>query len=271
MGEAPLTHRRDQDRNTDTHRDQPRLYGEFASWFHLLTSPDDYVVEAELYGRILTDSAEIPVTTVLELGSGGGNNASHMKARFQLTLVDLSDQMLELSRSINPECEHIQGDMRNVRLGRQFDGVFVHDSVVYMTTEEDLAAAISTAFEHCRPGTAAVFAPDEVTETLQMRTDHGGHDGGDRSLRYLEWTWDPDPSDHTYITDFAYLLRDGEGQVRVEQDRHVCGVFSRPTWLRLLEEAGFRAERRAGLEGETAQDIFVGIRASGEIPGDLET
>jgi SAM-dependent methyltransferase len=132
--------------------DEPRLYGDLASWFHLLTSPDDYAVEAEFYGRLLTESAAVPITTVLELGSGGGNNASHMKERFELTLVDLSDGMLELSRSINPECEHVQGDMRTIRLGRQFDAIFLHDAVSYMTTEDDLRAAIATAFEHCGPG-----------------------------------------------------------------------------------------------------------------------
>jgi SAM-dependent methyltransferase len=238
---------------------EPKMYGELASWFHLLTSPDDYVVEAEFYGRVLTESADIPVKTVLELGSGGGNNASHMKAHFDLTLTDLSPEMLELSRRLNPRCEHIRGDMRTLRLGRQFDGVFVHDAISYMTTEEDLRAAIVTAFEHCKPGGAAVFGPDEVAENFDSRTDHGGHDGRGRSLRYLEWTWDPDPGDKTYLVDYAYMLREGD-DVRVEHDRHVCGLFSRATWVRLLEESGFRAERRAGIEGETALDVFVGVR-----------
>jgi SAM-dependent methyltransferase len=242
------------------------MYREFAPWFHLLTSPDDYGVEAEFYGRVLTESADIPVRTVLELGSGGGNNASHMKERFELTLTELSKDMLQLSRTLNPECEHIQGDMRSLRLGRQFDGVFVHDAVSYMTTEDDLRAAIATAFEHCRPGGAAVFGPDETVETFKPRTDHGGHDGEERALRYLEWTWDPDPTDDAYIVEYAYLLREGN-DVRVEHDRHVCGMFSRKTWLRLLEEAGFRAERRDGIQGETAPDIFLGAKPLADVRG----
>ena len=63
---------------------------------------------------------------MLELGSGGGNNASHLKAHFQLTLVDLSPAMLAVSRALNPECEHLQGDMRTVRLGRRFDAPTDH-------------------------------------------------------------------------------------------------------------------------------------------------
>jgi trans-aconitate methyltransferase len=236
------------------------MYRDLARWFHLLTPPEEYEVEAAFYGRVVTESALLPVETILELGSGGGNNASHMKQHFRLTLVDLSDEMLDLSRSINPECEHIKGDMRTLRLGRLFDAVFVHDAIMYMTSEEDLGAAIRTAFEHCTAGGAAVFAPDHVRETLTATTDHGGNDGDEWSLRYLEWTWDPDPEDDTYTVDYAYLLRDADGRVQVDHDRHTCGVFSRATWMRLLEEAGFRAERREGLKDETGEDVFVGVK-----------
>ena len=222
--------------------DELKLYNDLADWFHLLTAPAEYAEEAAFYSQQLMEECDRPPETVLELGSGGGNNASHMKAHFQMTLTDLSPGMLDLSRSINPECEHIQGDMRTLRLGREFDAVFVHDAVVYMTTEADLKAAIDTAFIHCRRGGAALFAPDHLRENFTPSTDHGGHDGDDgRGLRYLEWTWDPDPSDDTYTVDFAYLLKDSAGSVRVEQDRHSEGLFSRATWLRLLHEAGFEA------------------------------
>jgi SAM-dependent methyltransferase len=241
---------------------RPKLYQELASWFHLLTSPEDYNVEAAFYSRLLSEAAQIPVNAVLELGSGGGNNASHMKAHFELTLTDLSTEMLALSKSLNPECEHIQGDMRNLRLGRQFDAIFVHDAVDYMNTEEDLRGAVRTAFEHCKPGGAALFAPDYVSETFKPIAEHGGHDGEVRSLRYLEWDWDPDPADNTYVADFAYLLKDETGDVRVVHDRHICGLFERSTWLRLLSEAGFQPEIRPGIEGETGLDIFIGIKPS---------
>ena len=241
--------------------DNPKLYHELAEWFHLLTAPAEYVEEAEFYTRKLIEACDRPPRTILELGSGGGNNASHMKAKFEMTLTDLSQGMLELSRSLNPECEHIQGDMRTLRLGREFDAVFVHDAVVYMTTEDDLKAAIETAFVHCRRGGAALFAPDHVREKFKPYTDHGGHDGEDgRGLRYLEWTWDPNPSDDTYTVDFAYLLREADGSVRVEKDRHIEGVFSRDTWLRLLTEAGFKAERIAFDHSELdpgSYEIFV--------------
>ncbi len=71
----------------------------------------------------------------------------------------VGEEMLEVSRRLNPECEHRQGDMRTLRLGRTFGAVLVHDAVDYMTSEADLRRAIDTAFVHCRPGAVAVFIP----------------------------------------------------------------------------------------------------------------
>jgi hypothetical protein len=164
-----------------------------------------------------------------------------MKSHYrELVLVELSATMIANSLAINPELVHHQGDMRTVRLGRQFDAVFIHDAICYMTTEADLHQAIDTAFVHCRPGGAALFAPDYLRENFKPGVDHGGDgDPGGRAMRWLEWRQDPDPTDTTYIVDYAYLLSSADGSMRVEHDRHVEGLFARETWLRLLRAAGF--------------------------------
>jgi hypothetical protein len=176
--------------------DGPKLYRDLASWWPLMSTPDDYAEEAAVYARTMLAAARRPIRTMVELGSGGGNNASHLKHRFTLTLVEPSAGMLDVSRRLNPECEHVVGDMRTVRLGRRFDAVFVHDAVMYMTTPSELRAAIETAFVHCEPGGVALFCPDYVRENFRQSTDHGGHDHPDgRGLRFVEWVWDPDPAE----------------------------------------------------------------------------
>jgi hypothetical protein len=137
--------------------------------------------------------------------------------------------------------------MRTVRLGRQFDAVFVHDAVMYMTTEADLRQAMETAYVHCRPGGAALFAPDWVRETFQSGTDHGG----------LEWTWDPDESESMYTVDYADLLRQADGTVTVEHDRHVEGLFARGAWQRWLEAAGFEVKI---IPDAYNRDLFLGLK-----------
>ncbi len=248
----------------------PKLYDELARWWPLVSAPAEYAYEAAFYRQALLGVCDGPVRTVLELGSGGGNNASHLKEQFQMTLVDCAPGMLAVSRALNPESEHLEGDMRTIRLGRRFDGVFIHDAIGAMTTEADLRDALRTAYDHCRPGGAAVFAPDHLRETFQASTHHGGHDGDDgRGLRYVEWTWDPDPNDTTCQADYAFLLREADGQVRVEHDRLVDGLFARSVWLGLLAEVGFIAEVHR-LEHNDPEDgineVFVARRPIGSAP-----
>lgn len=243
----------------------PRLYTDLADWFHLLTAPEEYAEEAAFYLTRIVEASDAPPRTLLELGSGGGNNAWHYKRQVEhVTLTDLSDGMLDQSRRINPDCEHIQGDMRTLRLGRLFDAVFVHDAVCYLTTLDDLRQAMQTAFIHCRPGGVALFAPDHIRELFQAATDHGGNDGDGRSLRYLEWTFDPDPSDSTYLVDFACLLHEDGQPTRVAYDRHVCGLFGRAEWLRLLTEVGFDQVQARPFEHSEVPpgslEVFVGVK-----------
>lgn len=220
-----------------------KLYDELAVWWPLVSAPEDYREEAEFFLRLFAEITTRESPTLLELGSGGGNNALHMKPAFAaVTLVDLSPQMLEVSRQLNPDCEHLQGDMRTFRLDRTFDAVFIHDAIDYMTTPDALKQAMQTAFIHCKPGGMALFVPDHVRETFEPDTDHGGHDGDGRSVRYLEWTYDPDEDDTTCITDYVIVFREDDLHVTIEHDRHIFGLFPRDEWLRLLHEVGFRAD-----------------------------
>lgn len=236
----------------------PKLYAELGEWWPLLSPPDEYREEAGFFLEVLSEAGLPPAPTLLELGCGGGSNAVHLKGRFaRVTLTDLSPQMLEVSRALNPDCEHLVGDMRTLRLGREFDAVFVHDAIDYMTTLDDLRLALETAFLHCAPGGLALVVPDHVRETFRPGTEHGGTDGDGRALRYLEWTYDPDEGDATYTVEYAYVLRERDRPTRIEHDTHTCGLFPRAEWLRLFREAGFEPEITRDPDG---RDVFVARR-----------
>jgi SAM-dependent methyltransferase len=219
------------------------FYSKLADWWPLISPPSDYAEEAAFFLSLLVETASRPSATLLELGSGGGNNAVHMKSAFSsVTLVDLSERMLAVSRDLNPDCEHVQGDLRTVRLGHTYDVVFVHDAIDYMTTVEDLEQALQTLFIHCKSGGIALLVPDSMRETFASSTDHGGEDGEGRSVRFLEWSYDPDESDTTYTTDYVFVLREEGQPVKVEYDQHLGGLFWRDQWLALLAHVGFKAE-----------------------------
>jgi SAM-dependent methyltransferase len=237
----------------------PRLYQDLAAWWPLLSPPEDYEEETEAFLAQLGRQGVGDGATLLELGSGGGSFASHLKHRFRLTLTDISPAMLAINRVVNPECEHLVGDMRTLRLNRRFDIVLIHDAIVYATTPAAVRETLHTAAVHCRRGGLVAVLPDHIRETFEPAVDHGGHDADDgRGLRFLEWTWDPDSHDQTYVVDYAFLLRQRDGTVSVEHDRHVEGLFSRTQWLEWMREAGLPAH------GETdpwRREVFLGVRS----------
>ena len=238
-----------------------RLYQELADWWPLISPPGEYAAEAAYLAELFTTAA-IDVREVLDLGSGGGHVAVHLKDRLDLTLVDLSAGMLAVSQRLNPECAHRQGDMRTVRLGRQFDAVLVHDAVDYVTDAGDLRQLIATAFAHCRPGGMAVFVPDYTAETFQAGTGGGGStDAGGRQGSFREWTWDPDPADDWIRVEYEFTLREADGTVQVVREAHRLGAFRRDTWLRLLAEAGFEPEARFTGENQTGRGAGEGMPA----------
>lgn len=237
-----------------------RFYADLARFWPLLSPVEEYAEEAAEAARLLGTAAR-PVEEVLELGAGGGHNAFHLRRRFRMTLTDLSPDMLACSRTLNPGCEHVQGDMRTLRLGRTFDAVFLHDAVDYMASEADLSAAMATARAHLRPGGLVLLAPDHTSETFAPGTEHGGTDGPDgRGIRYLEWTHDPDPSDGRVTVEYAFIVRAADGRVEVHGETHTVGLFPRTTWLRLLGENGLRAEavEERTTEDRTPRTLFVG-------------
>jgi hypothetical protein len=205
-----------------------QLYDALADWWPVISPPSGYAEEAALYVDMIRGAARCPIREVLELGSGGGNNASHMKRAFTLTLVEPADRMRELSRALNPECEHVSGDMRDVRLGRVFDAVFIHDA---------------------------------TRETFSEGTEHGGgEDERGRRARYLQWTLPPASGGTSFEAHYAFLLRESDGTVSAAHDVHREGLFPRSTWLRLFGEVGLAASLWPRIIEGVEYDSFVALR-----------
>ena len=71
--------------------------------------------------------------------------------------------------------------------------------------------------------------------------DHGTNTDGRITFTNLEYIYDPDPTDTTIECLSWYIIRE-DANLRVEQDRHIMGLFSINTWMVLMDQAGFDVE-----------------------------
>ena len=218
------------------------LYTTLADWYPLLSPLEDYDEEAEMFGAIFRAALGAPPPgarwSLLELGCGPGHIAHGLADDFDLTLTDLSPEMLALAARTCPGARLAPGDMRSLRLGLRFDAVLLHDAVCYLRGPAALAEALATAAAHLREGGVLVVSPDYVRETFSPESEEGGVDDGDRALRYVAFVNPAD--DDGYSVDYVYVTKDGDAEPRVYQERHLEGLFSRDAWAAALAAAGFR-------------------------------
>jgi ubiquinone/menaquinone biosynthesis C-methylase UbiE len=244
------------------------FYGALARWWPAISPLEDYAEEGAWAARLVQGAADGPVRSLLELGSGGGHMAWQLKKGLpgcELVLSDLSEQMLTVSRELLPGVEHVQGDMRELRLTRRFDRVFVHDAVDYMCTVEDIDQLLQTAVAHLEVGGAVVLIPDHMREDWEPDEDVDGRDLPDgRALRYMEWSWDPDPEDSWVQTEYAFVFREADGRIWSHHESHRTGLFPLALWLERMVEAGL--ETRVVLE-ETSEDRSPRKALVGRYPG----
>jgi len=213
------------------------------------------------FGDVIREELGVGRHKLLELGVGGGHNLSHLTADFDCTAVDLSSDMLALSKGLNPGVEHRVGDMRNTRLERIFDAVLVHDAASYLLSEQDLTETFATAAAHLRPGGLLMVAPDWVQETFPDGWVYNwDRQQGDIEVNIQEVMVDPDPLDTQVESTYTYTIKK-DGETTVEVDTHITGLFPIQTWSGLMGQAGFTVEVRPlpPNEGGYGSWLFIGV------------
>jgi SAM-dependent methyltransferase len=243
-------------------------YNDLAWTEDLLADPADYEKEVGVYVELIRRQATEPPATLLHLGSGAGGHDRFFKRHFAMTGVDLSVGMLDKARVANPEVEYLEGDMRTVRLGRQFDVVVIPDSVDYMASLDDLRRAIETAATHLRPG-GVLLVVAKPAETF--RDNNFAYTGArdDLHLTVLENNYINPFRPDCYEATLVYLVR-RRGELSIHTECHVLGLFAAATWDRVFRDAGFTmsAARLDGLydpyllgDGEYPMTVFTGTRS----------
>lgn len=238
-------------------------YDRIAAYWPLLSPPGDYAPEAARVRDVLatfgpvvgSDESDVPLPqrpSILELGAGGGHTLFHLAEGFDCTGVDLSYSMLENARDLVPAANFLRGDMRSVRLRQHFDCVLLHDSVDYMLTPEDALQAVKTAAAHLKPGGIAIVAPTYLTESF---TDHAvatdANSNGKIEVAFTSTVRRESQTASTFELVMLIIAREN-GQLTVNEDRHLCGLFSREMWCEFLDEAEFEVY----LDGDSPVDEF---------------
>ncbi len=240
-----------------------RLYKDLAWLWPMWGDPaTEYAAYCEFLVPRMRRHARRELATLLNAGCGGGKNLFTLSKYFQATGLDLSQPMLAVAADLNPACELLQGDLRDYGFERLFDTIVIDDAISYMLTEQDLARAFHQAFRHLAPGGVLAVSVDATTENFQNRRTQAFHSLPSAAFPDTEVTYITNDyllSNGTVSNTFIYLIRQ-HGELRVETDHHVCGLFPLQTWRSLLEQTGFQAHLESYAENGDQYPTFFCLK-----------
>jgi len=243
-------------------------YNDLAWTEDWLANPTDYEEEVLTYVDLIQRTATEPPRTLLHFGSGAGGHDWIFKRHFSVTGVDISLGMLNKARITHPDIEYLEGDMRTLRLNREFDAVVIPDSIDYMASREDLQQAIQTAVCHLKTGGVLLV----VGKTEEIFQNNNFAYTGDRDgihVTLLENNYINPFCPNTYEATFVYLIRQ-KGELVIHTEQQVLGLFPQAIWDEVFMNAGITMQKANmdGLydsyllnDGEYPLIIFVGQKA----------
>jgi ubiquinone/menaquinone biosynthesis C-methylase UbiE len=243
-------------------------YNDLAWTEDWVADPAEYEDEVMIYVDLIKRTAAEPPSTLLHLGSGAGGHDSIFKRHFAVTGVDLSLGMLNKARVAHPDIEYLEGDMRTLRLNRQFDAVAIPDSIDYMTTLDDLRQAIQTAVAHLKTG-GVLLVVGKTEETFQYNNFAYTGEKDSVHVTVLENNYINPFHPNTYEATLVYLIRQ-QGELTIHTDHQVLGLFSQATWEKVFNDAKLPMQKTNlnGIydkyllgDGKYPLTIFVGRKA----------
>ena len=129
-----------------------RQFNEYAEIYdELFSATMDYEKEVNFCDKILRKNK---CKRILEVGCGTGHRGQFFKSKgYDYVGLDISEAMLKIARRKYPEIEFIQGDVRKLQLKEKFDAViFLGKGSVYLTTDDDVMAALKSMKKLIRKG-----------------------------------------------------------------------------------------------------------------------
>lgn len=228
----------------------------YAAAYDALYEEKDYEAECDLVERVFAQYGEGRFRSILDLGCGTGNHAIPLARRgYEVVGVDRAEAMLERAREkTGAGASFVLGDIREVRLGREFDAALILFAVLgYQHADDDVLAALRTAREHLRPGGLLLFdvwfGPAVLREKPERRERTVESDSG-RIVRSSEGRLDE--KRHVVAVDFRVQRFEGDDLVAETEERHEMRYFGADELESFLTASGLKLVRLGAFPGVDA-------------------
>ena len=132
----------------------------YAEYADLFDEQKNYLEECNFLEKCFKKFSKIKVNSILDLGCGTGNHASHLSNKgYDVTGLDISGSMIKMANSKQIQnANFVIGNLADFNLKEKFDSVIsMFAAIGYINNNKDLKNAVNCVREHLKPGGLFIF------------------------------------------------------------------------------------------------------------------
>ena len=205
------------------------------------------VYDSLMYDMPYSDWAEyirknIKGDTVLELGCGTGSITEKLSAYYDVTALDISEDMLEAAReklmSKGRQARLINGDMCDFSLHKPVDSVVcICDGINYLITPEKVKQAFLNVYKNVKSGGRFIFDISSEYKLFAMENELYSEDND--TVTYI-WRNTVDEDKKLIEMDITFFVNEEDERYFRFDEKHVQRMHSVDEITLWLKECGFK-------------------------------
>jgi ubiquinone/menaquinone biosynthesis C-methylase UbiE len=241
-----------------------QLYEKYAEYYDKIYAYVDYKGESEFINWAVNKHKTSSGIELLDVACGTGSHALILKKSFNITGVDINENMLKIARKKVSGVDFIHGDMKKLEIGSKFDVIIcIFSAIHYNSNYSELEYTLTNFYNHMKNGGILIFdlsfntdnwiegivSVDTVVEEelkiariCQSRLENG-----------------------IFKANFVFLVKDDD-EFDFDIDEHHLGVFEVDKVNKIMEKIGFKTYMYGDFtfkmwkSGECQRPIYVCIK-----------
>lgn len=239
-------------------RIHPAMFYKSAQVYDIIYSNKDYKTEAAQVRELIEKHGTSGGRELLDVACGTGIHLQHLAPHFDVTGLDLDENLLERARLRLPNATFHHADMRDFDLGKQFDAVTcLFSSIGYAATEEGLIAAVSRLAHHAKPGAVVIvepwFYPGQLSEHY-VSTRHVDRGPQSQVVRMSRTSI----ADNVSTLHFHYMVGTPQGIETFAEEHHLT-MYTQRQYLLAFELAGLENITNE-MPGISGRGLYLGTK-----------
>lgn len=241
-----------------------KLYSRFAAYYDKIYRNVDYTGESEFIKFAAKKHKSSSGIDLLDMACGTGSHAEMLKDSFNITGIDINEDMLELARQKVPKVNFILGDMKDLKHEADFDVITcIFSAIHYNKNYSELERTLRNFYQHLNEGGILIY--DLSLNTSNWIEGLVSVDTVVEDRLKLARICQSKLKDGIFNADFVFLIKDN-GKFDFDIDSHELGVFKIKEVWKIMKTVGFETFIYADFteeiweDGEAKRPVFVGVK-----------